>query len=64
MKPNPEGLSEEDINRKIEHLEKGIFLCLLRSGPRYCVNRKARVKLLKSYLEESVDISTEKGQII
>lgn len=47
---NPEGLTRKEILFKIEHLEKSIRLCLIRSGERYCKNRIKRVRLLKSYL--------------
>ena len=48
---NPEGLTKEEIIRKINHLEHSIIICYIRSGPAFCVNREKRVKVLKTYLE-------------
>lgn len=50
LNENPEGLSRKDIHRKIDYLEHSILLCLIRSGEAFCVNRIARVKLLRTYL--------------
>lgn len=47
---NPEGLTREEILRKIKHLEQGISYCLMFVGGAYCQNRIKRVELLKTYL--------------
>lgn len=48
---NPENLTQEEIKRKIRHLEHSVIMCYIRSGPAFCVNREHRIKVLKSYLE-------------
>jgi len=52
MCTNPENLSQEEIKRKIRHLEHSVLLCYIRSGPAFCVNRERRIRVLKSYLEK------------
>jgi hypothetical protein len=49
--PEEQLLSKEEIISKIDHLEESITRCYIQSGSRFCVNREARVRLLKSYLE-------------
>lgn len=49
--PEEQLLTKEEIISKIDHLENSIVRCYIQSCSRFCINREARVKLLKSYLE-------------
>ena len=55
---NPENLSIKELKRKIEHLEKSVTTCYIRSGPLFCKNREKRLKLLKTYLNEAKEEAT------
>lgn len=44
---NPEGLSRDEILRKMRHLHNGITTAELRGGK--CENRKKRFELLSTY---------------
>ena len=48
-------MSKEEIKRKIVYLENSIALCYIRSGPRYCINREARVRAFKLMGEKDED---------
>lgn len=62
MKPNPEGLTEEEIRRKIQVLELGVMRAQIRGGP--CMNRQKRLKVLRSYLPSKRDDLLEKRRKI
>ena len=51
---NPENLERNDIIDKIEHLE----IAILTGFKGNCENRIARVKLLKTYLKNELEIGT------